>query len=351
MLAFTPSTAFAPNEVQFNYACANEQKGAGVNTLILSGSTTPVPDIIAVNGTSVPGYVELSPVTNVGAFVVATANVGASGTITASANAGMSNLPLTLRICRTNALTGVCLAPPGSSVALPINEGDTRTFAVFVASTTAVPDMPAANRIFVTFTDADEVLRGKTSVAVRTPLEAAATMTRASYSNPVKRLLGAKPRRRFTRQPPRPQNRRPANQARARRRRRPRPLTSTHHRRPPTTSGAYSGLEQDNICAVLLKRSKSSASQSELHRHHFVVRRQEAVTRKTPTSLIPEFLRRSGGSPVTWRHPHNAIPSSLSYQDYKCPCFPSGEYLSGKNNQKQAGQHNCCDKHQAAIKP
>jgi hypothetical protein len=51
---------------------------------------------------------------------------------------------------------------------LQINSGDTDTFGVFVASTSAIPDMPAVNRIFVQFTDSGGVLRGETSVAVRT---------------------------------------------------------------------------------------------------------------------------------------------------------------------------------------
>jgi hypothetical protein len=39
---------------------------------------------------------------------------------------------------------------------------------VFVTGSAAVPDLPGVNRVFVTFTDAGGVLRGETSVAVRT---------------------------------------------------------------------------------------------------------------------------------------------------------------------------------------
>jgi hypothetical protein len=44
----------------------------------------------------------------------------------------------------------------------------TPTFGIFVTGSAPVADMPGVNRVFVTFTDAGGVLRGETSVAVRT---------------------------------------------------------------------------------------------------------------------------------------------------------------------------------------
>jgi hypothetical protein len=141
---------------------------AGVNTLNLLASTTPVPDIVAVNATSDPGYVDVSASTGTGAFAVATDNIGAPGTITASVNTGAANLPVTLAICQTTPSTGACLSAPVPSVMLPIASGATDTFGIFVVSSSAIPDMPAVNRIFVQFTDSGGVVRGETSVAVRT---------------------------------------------------------------------------------------------------------------------------------------------------------------------------------------
>ena len=172
VLALTPTAAFNPTDIAFTYTCANAANPAqsvlGLNTLNLSASTTPVPDIIAVNATSDPGYVDISPTTSTGAFAVATFNMGAAATITASANTGTANLPVTLTICQTSPSTGACLAAPASSVTLAINSGDADTFGVFVLGSSAIPDMPAVNRIFVTFTDSGGTLRGETSVAVRT---------------------------------------------------------------------------------------------------------------------------------------------------------------------------------------
>jgi hypothetical protein len=53
-------------------------------------------------------------------------------------------------------------------VALQINAGDTPTFGVFVFASAAIPLDPANSRIFVIFTDAGGVVRGRTSVAVET---------------------------------------------------------------------------------------------------------------------------------------------------------------------------------------
>jgi hypothetical protein len=53
-------------------------------------------------------------------------------------------------------------------VTTPINPGETPTFAVFVKGNGTVPFDPAANRVAVRFRDGGGVIRGATSVAVRT---------------------------------------------------------------------------------------------------------------------------------------------------------------------------------------
>ena len=102
-----------------------------------------------------------------GVFAVATVNVGSTGTITATADTGSASLPLVITLCETNPSTGVCLAPPGSSVTTVMAANATQTFAVFVTNTGPVPFDPANNRIFVRFRDGGSVTRGSTSVAVQ----------------------------------------------------------------------------------------------------------------------------------------------------------------------------------------
>lgn len=173
VLSLTPSAAISPADVEFAFACTNSAFAAnfpGVNSLLLSASDTPVPDIVALSATPTgDGIVALAGDTGANAFAVATVNVGSLDTITASADTGTAtNLPVTLSICESDPATGACLAAPAPSVTTTIAAGATPTFSVFVTGTGTVPFDPAANRIFVRFNDAGGVTRGSTSVAVQT---------------------------------------------------------------------------------------------------------------------------------------------------------------------------------------
>ena len=141
----------------------------GLNTLLFSASNTPVPDIVALAATtSNDGILNIPGANGAGAFAVATVNVGASGSITASADTGGASIPVNIFICQTNPGTGACLAAPGTSVTTTINANATPTFGIFVQGNGNVPFDPAGNRIFVRFKDGGNVTRGSTSVAVRT---------------------------------------------------------------------------------------------------------------------------------------------------------------------------------------
>ena len=172
VIAFTPTAAFPPTDVAFAFTCANAPAPAasitGVNTLNLSASTTPVPDIVALAASGDPGYVDIAGATGTGVFAVATVNLGIDATITAAANTGAANLPVTLLVCQTDPASGACLASPSATVTTDIPPNATPTFGIFATGSAPVADMPGANRVFVTFTDANGVLRGETSVAVRT---------------------------------------------------------------------------------------------------------------------------------------------------------------------------------------
>ena len=140
----------------------------GPDTLLFSASATPVPDIVALGATlNNDGIVNIPGTTGTGVFAVATVNVGASGSITASADTGSANLPVTLTLCQTNPTTGACLASPSGSVTTTINANATPTFGIFVAGTGTVAVNLATNRITVRFKDGGGITRGATSVAVR----------------------------------------------------------------------------------------------------------------------------------------------------------------------------------------
>ena len=97
------------------------------------------------------GIVNVPGTNGTEAFAVATVNVGASGSITASADTGSATLPVNISLCQTNPANGRCISAIGPSVATTINANGTATFGIFVQGSGNVPFDPAANRIFVRF--------------------------------------------------------------------------------------------------------------------------------------------------------------------------------------------------------
>lgn len=175
VFAITPTAAFAPTEVQLAYRCANAEAApltVGLNTLLLSASNTPIPDIVALAATpNNDGVVSLPGTTGSTAFSVATVNVGASGDITMTVDTGTASPSVILALCETDPTVGNCInpsIPTTRPVVTSIAANGTPTFAVFVTGTGEVPFDPANNRVFVRFMDALGVTRGATSVAVRT---------------------------------------------------------------------------------------------------------------------------------------------------------------------------------------
>ncbi len=172
VFTLTPTAPFAPIEVTLSFDCVNTEPAlsvTGVNTLLLSASATPIPDIVALAATlSNDGTVHIPGTSGTGVFAVATVNVGATGTITIAADTGGASLPVSILLCETSPMTGTCLAPPSNSVTTQIAANATPTFDLFVTGGGLVRFAPMENRIFVRFLDAGGVTRGSTSVAVRT---------------------------------------------------------------------------------------------------------------------------------------------------------------------------------------
>jgi hypothetical protein len=172
VISITPTAPISAGDVAFTFAGSNTFGAGtliGINTLFLSASSSPVPDVIALAATlNNDGIVNIPGTMGTGVFSVATSNVGAGGSITASADTGSAALPITLTVCQTNPTTGVCLAPPAASVTTTINAGATPTFGIFVRGNGTVAFNPATNRVFMRFKDSGGVTRGATSVAVRT---------------------------------------------------------------------------------------------------------------------------------------------------------------------------------------
>jgi len=175
VFGFTPNAAFAPTDIAMGADCLTGPQApifTGLNTFLLSASETPVADIVALVATVAnDGVVSVPGSGGAAAFAVATLNVGASSAISVSADTGSATLPVDLLMCETDPASGQCINPvvPSTQVVQTIIDGDaTPTFAIFVQARGDVPFDPANHRVFVRFSDSNGMVRGATSVAVRT---------------------------------------------------------------------------------------------------------------------------------------------------------------------------------------
>jgi hypothetical protein len=168
---FNPGAAFGPTVIQLAFDCSNTSPAAvtpGVNTFTMTASTVPGPDVIAIALTPTNNGIASLPSTNGAvAFAVATANVGATGSVNVSTNTGGANLGLANFICETDAGAN-CLAAPAATVTTTMNTGSTTQFSVFLNASTAIAADPAVNRVNVIFESAGTQV-GSTSVATQTP--------------------------------------------------------------------------------------------------------------------------------------------------------------------------------------
>lgn len=169
LLTLVPNEALAAEELNFDFSCTPGAAPVllGTNTLLVTAEALQPPDVIALAATvDNNGIVSLPAGGGSGFFSVASVNVGAPGdfvvrpVVTGTALDGVS-------ICETNPVSGDCLGVAGTSVIVGIAGGDTPTFAVFVSHSADVPFLPGVNRLLVRFEDAGGVVRGRTSVAVR----------------------------------------------------------------------------------------------------------------------------------------------------------------------------------------
>jgi len=164
---------FDPLDAGLAFQCANAPPViplAGINTLLLSSSASPIADVIALVATpSNDGIVRLNS-QGVGFFSVSSINVGDSASISVSAETFGDAIPVSVQICQTDPATAVCLnpsTPTSMPVDLTIASGDAPTFSVFANASSTISADAAKRRIRVVFTDSGGDVRGATSVAVQ----------------------------------------------------------------------------------------------------------------------------------------------------------------------------------------
>jgi len=175
VISVTPASNSVANslDLELHYKCDNSDAAnivSGVNTLLMSFGPQPVPDLIAIAITpSGDGILRIADENSAAAFATAVSNVGAAGTLTIRPQGVGTATTLRLRICETDTGTGACLAPATETISRAFGANETASFAVFGrAQGQAVVFAPATSRIRVVAEDATSVIRGLTSVAVRT---------------------------------------------------------------------------------------------------------------------------------------------------------------------------------------
>jgi hypothetical protein len=175
VLTITSSVVLTAVDLPLSFTCTNTQPApiiSGLDTLLLNVSASPVADIVALVATVTnDGVLQMASENDAKAFAVASINLGPDAQITVQPDLGdFSMLPVVLSICQTDK-NGACIGSPTPSVTLDFPNGATPTFAVFAQVNGPIPFAPDAIRISVLFTDAQGVLRGRTSVALKTPTQ------------------------------------------------------------------------------------------------------------------------------------------------------------------------------------
>jgi hypothetical protein len=173
LLAFSATTAMSLTAQPLSFTCASVASApvsTGLNTIDLAFSTMPIADIIALGSTPSNDGILTVPFSQgqAGAFAIASANAGASGALTVTADTGSYTLPIAVTLCATAPSTGQCLVAPTSTVGQNFIAGATPTFSVFVTASNPIPLAPATSRLYVRFVDASGMSHGSTSVAVTT---------------------------------------------------------------------------------------------------------------------------------------------------------------------------------------
>ncbi|VVB93135.1 Carboxypeptidase regulatory-like domain protein [uncultured archaeon] len=164
VLAINATSAFSSSSLTFNVSGTNAAAApiSGVNTLTISASATPLPDIIMIS-TTLNVSTAVSTATS---FAIATSNVGATATgVSLNVVVPSSITGLAYQVNQTNATTGAIIGP---ATGLTINAGAQPTFAVFLQPTQPIAFDPTNNRITLQLVDGTGRIVGAQSVAIST---------------------------------------------------------------------------------------------------------------------------------------------------------------------------------------
>jgi hypothetical protein len=172
LIAFTATSPMTSTNVALGFSCVSSDivpTIVGVNSLLMTFDANPVPDMIAVGLTPTnDGFSHTGGASGTGVFAIASANIGATGQLTARARLSDPTLPAVATVCQTNPNSGACMATPAATVSATVAQNQNSTWAAFIQASGTIAADPAANRVFFEFLDQGGVVRGSTSTALTT---------------------------------------------------------------------------------------------------------------------------------------------------------------------------------------
>ncbi|MEE2567013.1 hypothetical protein [Hyphobacterium marinum] len=172
LFSLTPSQSFDSLPVIIDFLCDDGVRGAyvrGVTTFELS-SRAFAPDIIAVAATlSGDGVARGNAPDGFAAFTVSAVNIGAGpAPVTVRPVSGLLDMPVRYDICQTDAQSQ-CLGPRASSVTVTMGSEPAFFVVRAIGLGAGIPLYADVLRTDVVFSDAEHVVRGRTSVAATFP--------------------------------------------------------------------------------------------------------------------------------------------------------------------------------------
>ena len=176
LITFLPTCAFDSTLVGIGVKSTKAGTlpiSVGVNTILLSASEKPGPDIVAYVDTPTNDgilYLERSKEVFIkeGKLSLVAGNQGETGTLRISADTSIAKLPVSVTLVEVDNATGRWLSEPSSMISRKILSNESCRFIVIVKGKVDISLDPSLNRIFFRFEDVEGKIRGETSVTVAT---------------------------------------------------------------------------------------------------------------------------------------------------------------------------------------
>ncbi|VAV91235.1 hypothetical protein MNBD_ALPHA06-130 [hydrothermal vent metagenome] len=173
LLELTGTDVIAGRDLGFDFVCdqISAPLFSGVNTVRLTISDTPLPDLIPIAvSLSADGIMRIENAGGASAYGAAVINIGAAGNVQVRADGGEYVWPMQMLVCETDP-DGNCLQTAIAMLEVNFASGQSRTFSVFASASArlGVPFMPELARSFLRFERPDTGTLAASSLAITAP--------------------------------------------------------------------------------------------------------------------------------------------------------------------------------------